>query len=159
MNVDAKILHMEANAQIVITSIDKMVSDNLKTIFVILFVIGITYSATVAFTGKTVERYYYNSTVKEVVNYSIECVPQVCECKGTYNNPPCICECTPEERKHLQLTIGRLSSELSYLKNVTANVLLNQSFDDLRNNLTECLEREIDLLDKLRKINESLGGN
>lgn len=101
--------------------------------------------------------YHYNNTIIKADTYY-------------YNNvtiPDCICNCaTPDIKecdmtlvKKQQLQIARLVTESNYYRNLSVSRLLNNSYNNLRINLTTCLDDKEKIQEQLDKLKEILKGD
>ena len=98
-----------------------------------------------------------NTITREIINNTIPCEETICDCP---EQKVITTECKPDNSALIKCNLqnGRLILELDYLKNATANILLNVSFNEVLDNYTQCLKDKNIFLDRLKKINESMGG-
>lgn len=94
-----------------------------------------------------------HTIIKETISLC-ECQPTECICKA---EEKIIEECDNSNFLSCQMTNARLITEVDYYKNLSMEYLINESLDNLMANLTQCLDENELLKEKLRQINESLG--
>ncbi len=110
--------------------------------------------------GKQIQIIEVNNTIKEIhtINNTVQCKEIECICN---------CNCPKEKEceefvyddyslRQCRIQTARLIGQVDYYKNLSVIYLLNDTFDNLQVNLTECLEDKDELQDRLDKINESL---
>jgi len=123
---------------------------------ILLFILALSFMVGCE---KEIQYVEVNHTIIQVINNSVECVKSeyICKC-----DVPAVKECTETKCDTSALTKCRLDSaramaETDYYKKITAEYFMNNSFEDLQMNYTDCLSEKEDLENRLRLINESLG--
>ena len=124
----------------------------LKIFFIILLLVLVNGCS------KEIQIVEINNTLKEIhiINNTIECIQTECICTCEKQKECEEVKCDYNKSKKDQLQIGRLISEINYLKNISYTRLINSSYENLEENLTNCNNEKQILLSKLSKINDTI---
>lgn len=108
----------------------------------------------------TREVYYFNNTIETIRDTNCTPCPDcVCpECKEPKECKPIECDVSTwqSELQRERLQNARLIAEVDYYKNLSISNIMNDTANKCKINLTDCIDRESMLKDKLDKINESM---
>ena len=95
----------------------------------------------------------HNNTVEKPIEVIKEC-PKIPDCVCNYPEVESCPECVTDQKCQVEKT--RAIAEVDYYKELISDYIINETYDNIQSNFTECLEQKKILSDQLNVINDSL---